>query len=384
MWQNAAGLSKFFTSVLSDLLISLRINHHFVSIDFACITSNAIAISLNMVKRKVGDSEPPDQVRRRLAKGGLAIPVVLSTLGSRPVFGEAAYNCTIPGQMSGNASAPGPPVVCAIGDAPTTYLANGGTELDIAFNSLSFGGSTLVNAIESVEPTADPTAETAGDASCATPNETVNAPEPEVVPPTTSKRKGREPKGSRGASRNDNIRTPKAWTNPTSISQSTAFFIPVVDAGGSRLFQKNRAPTQHQSRRDRPRVRNRNDPAVSSAAPETNIQSRDTCAVQQGTTQTATEPTVVVDARDRRYRGRRKPATLRQVLESTDGGIMPLARATIASYLNARRFAPDYALTPKKVIDMFNAVYVGGTYRVNDTTYWGANEVQAYFETLYR
>jgi len=66
------------------------------------------------------------------------------------------------------------------------------------------------------------------------------------------------------------------------------------------------------------------------------------------------------------------------------GGIMPLARATIASYLNARRFAPDYALTPKKVIDMFNAVYVGGTYRVNDTTYWGANEVQAYFETLYR
>jgi hypothetical protein len=132
------------------------------------------------------------------------------------------------------------------------------------------------------------------------------------------------------------------------------------------------------------RRRNRNDPPVSSAAPEINIQPRDNCAVQNGTTQTSTEATVVVDARDRRVRGWRKPATLRQVLESRDGGIVPLARATIASYLNARRLAPDYPLTPKQVIDMFNVVYVGGTYRVNNSTFWGANEVQAYFETLYR
>ncbi len=132
------------------------------------------------------------------------------------------------------------------------------------------------------------------------------------------------------------------------------------------------------------RRRNRNDPPVSSTTPEINIQPRDNCAVQQGTTQTSTEATVVVDARNRHVRGWRKPATLRQVLESKDGGIMPLAQATIASYLNARRLAPDYPLTPKQTIDMFNAVYVGGTYRVNDSTFWGANEVQAYFETLYQ
>jgi hypothetical protein len=339
-----------------------------------------------MQNRKIDDAERPDQVRRRLAKGGLAIPVVLSTLGSRPVFGEVAYNCTISGQMSGNTSAPGPPVVCAIGKAPSTYLANGGTELDIAFNSLSAGGSTLVNAIESVVPTADPTTDTAGGVPCTTPTETVNA--PEVVPPTIPKQKGRKPKDWRGARQKDNFRTPKAWTDPKSITQSTAFFIPVVDASDSRLFQKSRTATQHEFRdgghRDQRRGRNMNDPAVSSAAPEINIQPRDSCAAQQGTTQTATEATVVVDARDRRVRGRRKPATLRQVLKSNDGGIMPLARATIASYLNARRFAPDYALTPKQVIDMFNAVYAGGAYRVNDSTFWGANEVQAYFETLYR
>ena len=335
-----------------------------------------------MQNRKVDHAERPDPLRRRLAKGGLAIPVVLSTLGSRPVFGEVAYNCTISGQMSGNTSAHGPPVVCAIGNSPNTYLANGGSELDIAFNSLSSGGSTLVNAIESVVPTADPATgtttdtatDTAGGVPCNAPTDTVSA--PEVVPPTNPKqKKGKKLKDARGALWKDSIKKPKvkpkAWTDPKSISQSSALFTPVVWDGGHR-------------ERDKRKGRNQDVPATSPAAPEINIQPRDACGVQQGTTPSATEPTVVVDARDRRVRGRRAPATLRQVLKSNDGGIMPLARATIASYLNAKRFAPNYPLTPKQVIDMFNAVYTGGTYRVNDSTFWTANDVQAYFETLYR
>lgn len=327
-----------------------------------------------MEKRIVDDAERPDPLRRRLAKGGLAIPVVLSTLGSRPVFGEAAYNCTISGRMSGNTSSHGAPVVCAIGNSPNTYLANGGTELDIAFNSLSSGGSTLVNAIESVVPTADPTTGTttdiAGGVPCNAPTDTASA--PEVVPPSNPKqKKGKKPKDDRGALWKDSVKKPKAWTDPKSISQSGALFTPVAWDGG------------HPERTKR-KGRNKDVPAASPAAPEINIQPRDACGVQQGATPSATEPTVVVDARDRRVRGRRTPATLRQILESNDGGILPLARATIASYLNAKRFAPDYPLTPKQVIDMFNAVYTGGTYRVNDTTFWTANDVQAYFETLYR
>ena len=335
-----------------------------------------------MLDRRIDDAEPPDQVRRRLAKGGLAIPVVLSTLGSRPVFGEVVHNCTVSGRMSGNTSSSGPPVVCATGKAPAAYLAEGGTVLDITFNSLSSEGSTLVNAIESVVPAADSTTgtttdittdittDTAGGVPCNAPTDTVSA--PEVVPPTNPKqKKGKKPKDARGALWKESIKKPKAWTDPKSISQSSALFTPVVWDGGHR-------------ERDKRKGRNRNAPAVSPAAPEINIQPRDACGVQQGATQSATEPTVVVDARDRRVRGQRAPATLRQVLKSNDGGIMPLARATIASYLNAKRFAPNYPLTPKQVIDMFNAVYTGGTYRVNDSTFWTANDVQAYFETLYR
>ncbi len=50
--------------------------------------------------------ETPPQIneqRRRLAKVGLATPVVIGTLLSRPVLG-AAHNCTISGQLSGNVS----------------------------------------------------------------------------------------------------------------------------------------------------------------------------------------------------------------------------------------------------------------------------------------
>ena len=56
------------------------------------------------------DSEPSNLVnhgRRRFARGGLAVPVVLGSLASKPVLGaEVPYICSISGQMSGNTSMP--------------------------------------------------------------------------------------------------------------------------------------------------------------------------------------------------------------------------------------------------------------------------------------
>src|SRR4030095_6701924 len=166
-----------------------------------------------MQNRRIDDAEPPDRLRRRLAKGGLAIPVVLSTLGSRPVLGQVPYICTMSGKASGNTSHPGTQVDCATGDAPSTYLAQGGTDLDIPFNSLSSEGSTLLDAIQSVVPTADP-------ATCTTPNQTVTA--PEVVPPTDPRL------GGRRARQRGHIRRPTALANPESIKRSTALFTPAV------------------------------------------------------------------------------------------------------------------------------------------------------------
>ena len=60
-----------------------------------------------------------DEKRRRLAKGGLAAPIVLGTLLSRPVLGAAPYNCTTSGQMSGNVSSHGTEVDCnTLGRSP--------------------------------------------------------------------------------------------------------------------------------------------------------------------------------------------------------------------------------------------------------------------------
>jgi hypothetical protein len=80
-------------------------------------------------------------------------------------------------------------------------------------------------------------------------------------------------------------------------------------------------------------------------------------------------------------------ATFLQIL-NTGGGLnetslKALGRATVASVLNAIHFGADYPLTPAKVIAMFNAVYMGGTYQVNATTAWNANQVKDYFESLY-
>jgi hypothetical protein len=84
-------------------------------------------------------------------------------------------------------------------------------------------------------------------------------------------------------------------------------------------------------------------------------------------------------------------ATMLQVLETggalNDTAIGPLGRATIASLLNAKTYGGangDYPLTQGQIIDMFNAVYLGGLYKVPKyNVEWSAAQVQNYFESLY-
>lgn len=54
-----------------------------------------------------------NEQRRRLAKGGLAAPVVIGALLSRPVLGAAPHKCTISGQLSGNVSTHATTVQCS-------------------------------------------------------------------------------------------------------------------------------------------------------------------------------------------------------------------------------------------------------------------------------
>lgn len=83
-----------------------------------------------------GSTEPPalplassrvTASRRQFAKAGAAVPVVLGSLLSKPALATQAYNCTISGQMSGNASPRPGKVDCkTIGKSPG-YWKNAST-----------------------------------------------------------------------------------------------------------------------------------------------------------------------------------------------------------------------------------------------------------------
>ena len=80
-------------------------------------------------------------------------------------------------------------------------------------------------------------------------------------------------------------------------------------------------------------------------------------------------------------------ATFQQIL-NTGGGLnesslKALGRATVASLLNSIAFAGNYPLTAAQVIAMFNAVYAGGTFKANATTFWTADQVKTFFESHY-
>ncbi|MBM4180506.1 MAG: hypothetical protein FJ209_02995 [Betaproteobacteria bacterium] len=59
-----------------------------------------------------------DERRRRFTQGGLAAPIVMGTLLSRPVLGAAPHNCTISGQLSGNVSTHVQGICSSLGKSP--------------------------------------------------------------------------------------------------------------------------------------------------------------------------------------------------------------------------------------------------------------------------
>jgi hypothetical protein len=68
------------------------------------------------------DQPQVNEQRRRLAKGGLAAPIVVGTLLSRPVLGAAPHNCTISGQLSGNVSTHEQGICSTLGVSPATWV----------------------------------------------------------------------------------------------------------------------------------------------------------------------------------------------------------------------------------------------------------------------
>lgn len=81
-----------------------------------------------------------NEQRRRLTKGGLAAPIVVGTLLSRPVLGAAPHNCTISGQISGNVSTHVQGVCSTLGASPTTWKTKTSTLVnkDALFTAVGF------------------------------------------------------------------------------------------------------------------------------------------------------------------------------------------------------------------------------------------------------
>jgi hypothetical protein len=70
-------------------------------------------------------ADQPNALRRRLAKGGLAAPVILATLASKPVLGtDVPWNCTLSGQLSGNASGKTEESCNTIGKGQNAWFSN--------------------------------------------------------------------------------------------------------------------------------------------------------------------------------------------------------------------------------------------------------------------
>jgi hypothetical protein len=122
-----------------------------------------------------GSHEPPLSLpaasrvsasRRQFAKAGAATPVVLGSLLSKPALATQPYNCTVSGQMSGNASPRPGKVDCkTIGKSPgywknaTSWPAGAlkgvmpyancsfaNNDKGTVFGGFSVGGQTLVDA----------------------------------------------------------------------------------------------------------------------------------------------------------------------------------------------------------------------------------------------
>ena len=239
---------------------------------------------------KAQDANPQvNEQRRRLTRGGLAAPVVLGTLLSRPVLGAAPYNCTISGQLSGNTSSHGDPVVCAtLGRSPGYWRQD---QKDWPAG-LTYGSGMIDG---SFKPIAIPTGDEDTEGTLLTTAGFAKAFEVKEETLTTNVTTGR--------GNNKQTKT---------ITETVYKIVSYPDASGGN-------------------------------------------------------------------------ATLLQIVAAggNDNKLVSLGRAAVASLLNAHQFAPDYPLTPGQVVEMFNAVYMGGKYQINATTAWDQDQVMAYFESLY-
>lgn len=89
-------------------------------------------------------TEQINLTRRRLAKGGLAAPVVLSTLASRSVLGNTNYHCTTSGKLSGNTSAHPQDLVCN-GQSSSHWASTPITIWPSGGGTCSDNGTTWIN-----------------------------------------------------------------------------------------------------------------------------------------------------------------------------------------------------------------------------------------------
>lgn len=83
----------------------------------------------------------PNAVRRKIAKGTLAAPVILATLASKPVLAAAPWRCTISGQVSGNMSGHESETCDQLGRSPTYWQSNPWPDCDAFFTHCGDAGA---------------------------------------------------------------------------------------------------------------------------------------------------------------------------------------------------------------------------------------------------
>lgn len=216
-----------------------------------------------MKQTNLDPSPPSDSGRRRFTRGGLAAPVLLGTLASKPILGQAGgLQCTMSGKMSGN---------------------------------LSFGGNSQCQ--------------------------------------------------SMGA-------TSTQWVNnmswPPPLTRETFF-----NGWGQVVATSNTTS------------------AIFS---------------QISVTTTSTTLAAVFFARNSNGNPTGAKATMLQVLKgeaaSTSSATPALGIAVVTSLLNAYSTL-NYPVSPRQIIDAFNAVYAGGSYMVGGLTPWNQAQVLDYLQSLY-
>jgi hypothetical protein len=271
------------------------------------------------IESNAENTHPPvDEKRRRLAKGGLAAPIVLGTLLSRPVLGAAPYNCTISGQMSGNVSSHNGEITScrSLGVSPGYWMNHESWPFPYVYGAPAAGQCPV----------------DASSTGTATPG--------------------------------------------TRFNQAAALGSTFLDVFRCVAITETKTQTTYTNGTCSEKYRY--GPKKGQCKTYNQVPSTTTSTVQTGCE--------VVSPSDPRF-STGVPATLLQVLQTggglNDTAIAALGRAAVASLLNAANTAPDYPLTCKQVIDIFNAVCNGGVYPINDSVSWNADQVKKYFESLY-